>query len=302
MKKISETVVFFGSGPVAAASLKHIKDFINIEFVVTKSSTETEMSSIAPGTPVFTANSKAELDKLLQEEKPTSKLGILVDYGVIVSKEAIEGFPLGILNSHFSLLPELRGADPISFAILTGAKRTGVSLMLLVEAMDEGPLLAQTELEISDTYTTPQLTDELIQLSNQVLEQIVPLYLEGQVSPQPQENVTIGNKTPSYTRKLTKADGIIDWSKPADQIEREIRAFIDWPKSRTTIAGKDVIITKAHVTPSAGTNDKPGDIIVTKEAKTLGIATTDGTLRIKKLKPAGKKEMSAEAFLAGYKI
>lgn len=297
MKKISEPIVFFGSGPVAAASLSHLQKLADIEFVVTKSSTKTEMSEIAKDVPVFTANSKKELDELLRQHVPTSRLGILVDYGVIVSKDIIEIFPLGILNSHFSLLPELRGADPISFAILTGAKRTGVSLMLLVEAMDEGPLLAQAELELSDSITTPKLTDELIELSNKCLEQIVPLYLENQVVPQPQEQVTIGNKKPSYTRKLTKADGVIDWTKSAEQIEREIRSFIDWPKSRTTLAGKDVVILKAKVIPDTG---KPGAL--EQKDKQLTIYCGKDALSILTLKPAGKKEMSVEAFLAGYKV
>ncbi len=297
MKKISEPIVFFGSGPVAAASLSSLQKWADIEFVVTKASTKTEMSHIAGDVPVFTANSKKELDELLSQHVPTSRLGILVDYGVIVSQEIIDAFPLGILNSHFSLLPELRGADPISFAVLTGAKRTGVSLMLLVEAMDEGPLLAQTELELSDSITAPELTDELIELSNKCLEQIVPLYLDNQVVPQPQEQVTIGNKEASYTRKLTKSDGIIDWNKPATQIEREIRGFIDWPKSRTTLGGKDVVILKAQVIPETS---KPGS--VEQRGKQLIIYCGQDALSILILKPAGKKEMPIEAFLAGYSV
>jgi len=297
MKKISEPIVFFGSGPVAAASLSNLLKLANIEFVVTKSSTKTEMSQIAGDIPVFTANSREELDELIEKQKPTSRLGILVDYGVIVSKKIIDTFPLGILNSHFSLLPELRGADPISFAILTGAKRTGVSLMLLVEAMDEGPLLAQTELELSDSITTPELTDELIELSNKCLEQIIPLYLDNQVAPQPQEQVTIGSKEASYTRKLTKSDGIIDWTKPATQIEREIRAYIDWPKSRTNLAGKDVVILRAKVISETG---KPGN--VEQRGKQLIIYCGKDALSLLILKPAGKKEMPVEAFLAGYSV
>lgn len=297
MKKISEPIVFFGSGPVAAGSLSSLQKIADIEFVVTKSSTKAEMSQIASDVPVFTANSRGELNELLEQHPPKSRLGILVDYGVIVSQDIIEAFPLGILNSHFSLLPELRGADPISFAILTGAKRTGVSLMLLVEAMDEGPLLAQTELKLSDSITTPELTDELIELSNKCLEQIIPLYLENQVVPQPQEQVTIGDKKASYTRKLTKADGIIDWTKPAMQIEREIRAYIDWPKSRTTFADKDVVILRAQVIPEAG---KPGSI--EQRGKQLIVYCGKDALSILILKPAGKKEMPVEAFLAGYSV
>ena len=103
--------------------------------------------------------------------------------------------------------------------------------------------------------------------------------------------------TLSYSRKLTKHDGLLDFHKPAAVLEREIRAFIEWPKSRTTIAGKDVVILQARVEP-AGKN-KVGMISKTAN-KEISIATKDGTLIIEALKPAGKQAMPASAFLAGY--
>src|SRR5882672_4684555 len=102
------------------------------------------MRSVVPtNVPVVTASNKTELDSLLGQLHFTSRLGVLIDFGVIVSQKAIDHFDLGIINSHFSILPEWRGADPITFSILSGQEETGVSLMLLVRAMDEGPLLAQ---------------------------------------------------------------------------------------------------------------------------------------------------------------
>lgn len=288
-----QSIVFFGSGSVAAKSLQKLKSDFQIEAIVTKPSTEQEMSLCIPGTTVFTVSNRSELDQLFINHKFTSQVAILIDFGIIVSTTIIKSFNKGILNSHFSILPELRGADPITFAILSGQKTTGVSIMQLVEAMDEGDLLGFEELEINDDETEPTLTDKLIDLSDTLLKKLIPEYLSGTLTPHPQ---SITGREISYSRKLTKQDGILDFSKSAEQLEREIRAFISWPKSRTNIAGKDVIILKARVDKSA--KNIPGAISETDDKK-ISIGTNSGTLVIEELKPAGKTAMSATAFLAG---
>lgn len=298
MKKISETIVFFGSGPVAAQSLELLAKNFEVEAVITKPKPVHHKASFPVldmaeklKLPVLLASNKSELDSLAATKRLTSRLGILVDFGIIVSQQVIDYFPLGIINSHFSILPEWRGADPIVFAILSGQKQTGVSTMLLVEALDEGPLLGYGEYDIPKNATAPELTDNLINLSDALLRHDVPRYLETN-SRAPQ---SITGREVSYSRKLTKQDGIIDWSKPAEQLEREIRGFIDWPKSRTSLAGKEVIITQAHVKTGKG---KPGDIW--KDGKRFGIYTGKDSLEIDRLKPAGKPQMTAQAFIAGY--
>jgi methionyl-tRNA formyltransferase len=251
------------------------------------------------GIKTYTPVGKKALSELFATRPVTSTLGVVIDYGFIINQDVIDYFPLGIVNSHFSLLPQWRGADPITFAILSGQKQTGVSLMLIDSQMDEGPLLAQATYDIADSETTPSLTESLIELSNATLLEIVPRYLDGAAQPAPQLDVSIlADKTPTYSRKLTKEDGILDFNKPAMQLEREIRAYAEWPKSRTTIAGKDAIITKAHV----------GDITAGHaigqayaENRQLIIPTSEGTLVIDSLQPAGKNIMTAEAFLAGHK-
>jgi methionyl-tRNA formyltransferase len=247
----------------------------------------------------FTPSGKAALSELFATNPVVSKVGVVIDYGFIINRDVIDYFPLGIVNSHFSLLPEWRGADPITFSILSGQKQTGISLMLIDEKMDEGPLLAQATYEIERGETTPSLTDSLIELSNYTLEEILPLYVAGQIKPIPQEETTLAiSSTPTYSRKLNKQDSVLDFTKPAEQLEREIRAFIEWPKSRTTLGDIDVIITAAHVTPT--TNLQPGRIEIFPEG-TLSISCTESTLWIDALKPAGKPEMTIQAFLAGYK-
>lgn len=295
MKNIDQPIVFFGSGPVAAESLKLLAKHQRVIAVVTKPATVEQMTAVSGGSTVFTVSTKKELDSLINSGSlGSTALGVLIDFGIIVSSEVINCFRLGIINSHFSVLPELRGADPISFAILSGQKTTGVTLMMIDEGMDTGKILTTKSLHILDSDTTPTLTEKLISLSDTMLREYIPKYLSGEVKPRNQSHP----EKATYSRKLTKEDGTIDWSKPADVIEREIRAFKEWPKSRTTIGDKDVVITKAH-TSSDETIGEPGDIMIFgKEA--IGITTGSGTLWIDELKPASKKEMPAKAFLAGY--
>jgi methionyl-tRNA formyltransferase len=312
MKKTSEPIVFFGSGPVAAESLRLLAQNFDIEAVITKPRPahhkgDVPVLSLAEDLqlPIHTVASKRGLLELIRPKPFKARLGILIDFGIIVPQEVIDHFPLGIVNSHFSILPEWRGADPITFAILSGQEMTGVSLMLLTAGMDEGPLLGHTTLKITDDMTSPRLTELLIKQSKKALDEIIPLYLEGKVKPAAQETVAKSlNRAskPTYSRKLTKEDGVIDWKKPAVELEREIRAFIDWPKSHTVLASKEIIITKAYVVPSSAPKAKPGDITIVKHAGAIAVTTGNGSLWIQRLKPVGKREMSATEFLAGYKL
>ncbi len=290
-------IVFFGSGPVAAKSLGLLADAFTIEAIITKPTTVRMMQAACPKAPLYTVEKKRELDELVSTHHFTSGCGVLIDFGIIVSKHVIDAFKKGIINSHFSLLPEWRGADPITFAILSGQAVTGVSLMLLSEGMDEGDLLAQAPYNIPPGSTTDTLTESLITISDAALTNLLPGYIAGDILPIPQENGSIlGNVSPTYSRKLSKEDSVLDWSKPALQLEREIRAFIVWPKSRTILANREVVITKAAV--SSRTVDVGKVLIADKQ---LFIGCKEGSLQILSLKPAGKPEMSTIAFLAGYR-
>jgi methionyl-tRNA formyltransferase len=296
---MSKTITFFGSGPVAAASLELLARNFEIEAVVTKPQPPHHKQTFPViavaqklGLKLLYTADKQELAQLFESKPVSSQVGVVIDYGIIIPPQVIEYFPLGIVNSHFSLLPRWRGADPISFAILNGDKETGVSLMTIVPALDEGPLLAQKSLQIAHDATTPSLTDELVSLSDELLTEVLPQYMDGQIQPIPQPTEGV-----SYSRKLEKSDSQLDFNKSAVVLEREIRAFTGWPRSRAKLGATDVVITKAHVIEGSG---NPGEIW--RESKTLGIYTSEGILLIDSLIPSGKKEMTAEGFLAGYQL
>lgn len=296
---MSAPVVFFGSGPVAAKSLRLLNEHRQIEAVITKSKASHHRGSVPVletatelKIPVIEVGSKSELDEKLKNSNLQSKLGILIDFGIIVSNNVINYFPLGIINSHFSLLPEWRGADPITFAVLSGQKVTGVSLMLLVEKMDEGPLLAQANLDIDNTITTPILTDKLIHISDMLLKKNIDKYMNGTLITKPQD----AKVKATYSYKLAKENGIVDTSKTAIQIDREIRAYQGWPGSKFTFGNLETTITKAHVLEC---ELRPGEIELSKNSLIIG-CSKDG-ISIDSIKPAGKSEMPIASFIAGYR-
>lgn len=296
-------IVFFGSGPVAAASLEYLASHlpstgVRIEAVITKRNRSrapfapVENVAGAHSLPLLYADKRAEVDTLLAEHNLASTCAILVDYGVIISGKAIDRFERGILNSHFSLLPRWRGADPITFAVLEGDSESGVSLMFINENLDDGLLLNQEVCPLDPRETTSSLTTKLVALSNKMLVRDFPKYLTGELTPYPQPK----NGGDAYrSRQLTKEDGLLDWHKPAVVLERQIRAFDQWPKSYTMLNGLSLTITEAAVVDRSGV---PGTAVV--ENKQLVVHCGEDALSIQKLKPANRGEMDIAGFLAGY--
>lgn len=308
-QKIS--VVFFGAGPVAARSLELLAKNFEIEAVVTKPKLANHRGDVpvlrvaqSLGLPVQTPSNKKELSDLFTTSPFKSQVGVVIDYGIIIAQDVIDYFTHGIVNSHFSLLPQWRGADPITFSLLSGQKQTGVSLMLITAGLDEGPVFGWGVYDIKPTDTNESLTDQLIHLSDALLRDMLPKYLSGEFKPNPQEIIAKTmqfSAEPTYSHKLTKQDGQLDWQKPAEQLEREIRAFSGWPKSYTTFGTIDVVITKAFAEPANTPSAQPGTVTILPESKMFMVACNPGNLCIQKLKPAGKPQMDVASFLNGYK-
>lgn len=292
------SVVFFGTGPVSLQTLEGIHGGLKIEAVITRPDRVIHGRPVAHPVKtwatkhrikVFTADNKAELDEVVSTANFTSEIGLVVDFGIIILPETIARFKHGILNSHFSLLPQWRGPDPITPALLTGARETGVSVMVVTPGLDTGPVVAQRSYNLNGTETITLLTKRLTDLSNRLLIQVVPSFIDGQMIPKPQ----VGE--PSQTRKLSKEDGRIDWTKPAEVLEREIRGFLGWPSSYGQVAGVDAIITAARVIEKSG---QVGQAFQTAD-KQLAVYCGQDALVINSLKPVGKREMTGAQFLAG---
>lgn len=224
-----------------------------------------------------------------------AQAGILVAYGRLVPQAVIDVFPSGIINIHPSLLPSHRGSTPIESVMLEGSAKTGVSIMRLAKAMDSGPLFSQSELPLDGNESKQSLADTLLNLGKDLLLRDLPGILDGSIPGTAQND-----SQATYDSLLTKADGLIDWHKPAERLEREIRAFLGWPGSRTALAGKHIIITQARLGDD-GSSRPPGTVFLT-EHRELAVQTGQNQLIIERLKLAGKTEITAQAFLAGHTI
>lgn len=221
-----------------------------------------------------------------------SKAGILAAFGRIIPEEIIDAFECGIINIHPSLLPKYRGTTPIESAILNGDHKTGVSIMALAKGMDNGDIYAQYELDLDRTESKQELYEKLSNISAENLANILEDILDASLQPIEQDE-----DRATFTRMIEKHDGVIDWNKSATQIEREIRAYLGWPGSKTIIGSHEITVTAAHKADFSGT---AGAYEVIE--KQLIAYCHEGALVIDKLKPAGKSEMESRAFLAGYSI
>lgn len=294
-------IVFFGTGPISVATAEQLHRYFDIEAVITKSDRKKPNNKLQP-TPLagwaeqnklslYKVNNKAALDSVLESNKFESIVGVVVDFGIIISKQVIDSFPKGILNSHFSLLPKYRGADPITAAILNGDKQTGVSIMLIEPTLDTGAILGQETFRLDPNMQIQELEDALTTLGTKMLIELIPPYLEDILELVPQKTEGI-----SYTKMLTKQDGQLDPAKTAEQLSNQIRAFLIWPKSYLVQDGQRFIITKAQPSSDQASYGK-----LSANTKKLHFGCQDGSLEILEIQPAGKSKMNAEAFINGYK-
>jgi methionyl-tRNA formyltransferase len=243
------------------------------------------------GIPVIKPARLADIEDKLRDTQ--AQAGVLVAFGQLVPKSTIDLFPRGIINIHPSLLPKRRGSTPIEGTILDGDRETGVSLMRLAQKMDAGPLYAQEIVPLTGAETKQALTDLLLSSGKDLLIKHLPAILDGSaaVNPQDDDNAT-------YNPQLDKSDSELDTTQPAAQLERQVRAYAGWPRSRIKLGTTEVIVTAAHVMPDV--NGTPGTLWLAD--KQLGVHCSEGTLVIDTLVPPGKREMTAAAFLAGYPL
>lgn len=220
-----------------------------------------------------------------------AEAGVLIAYGKIVPQKLIELFPRGIINVHPSLLPHYRGPTPIETPILNGDPKSGVSIMALAAKMDAGPIYAQATFPIAASDTKFDLYEKAVSLSKKIILATLPSILDGNLQPAQQDETSA-----TFCQLITKEAGRIDWSQSAETIERKIRAFLEWPQSRTRLNDLDVIITAAHVIDRSG---EPGSYQL--DGNQLVVFAGEKAISIDRLKPLGKKEMPIQAFLAGYR-
>ncbi len=225
-------------------------------------------------------------------------LYIVAAFGQILPQTVLDQPRYGTLNIHASLLPKYRGTDPIAEAILQSEQETGVTIMLLDAGIDTGPMLYKKTLPIEADDTTGSLTPKLAQVGAQALLEMLPSWIAGKITPEPQQN-----ELATHTRMLQKEDGEIDWQQAAAVIARKVRAYSPWPSAYTHWRGKLLKILHAQEQEiEAGAEIAVGTARVREYAghKVLDIVTGSGLLTVQQLQLEGKKAMQVDEFLRGY--
>lgn len=213
---------------------------------------------------------------------------VVVAYGLILPKPVLEAPRLGCVNVHASLLPRWRGAAPIQRAIMAGDTETGVTIMAMDEGLDTGAMLLVETVPITPETTGASLHDALSGLGARLIVPALAGLADGSITPvpQPPDGVT-------YAAKLTRTDGRLDWTRPAAELERLVRALAPWPGAWFEQGGDRFKVSRARVETATGT---PGTILDDR----LTVACGNDSLRIERLQRQGKAEMDADALLRGY--
>jgi methionyl-tRNA formyltransferase len=216
---------------------------------------------------------------------------VIVAYGLILPKPVLAAPRLGCLNVHASLLPRWRGAAPIQRAILAGDTLTGVTIMQMDEGLDTGPMLLAETLPIGPQATAHALHDQLAALGARLVLDALDGVAAGRLAPTPQPA-----QGATYAKKLRREEGLLDWRRPAVELERAVRAFDPWPGAFFAHQGERIKLVAAELV--AAPSGAPGTVLDAH----LAIACGAGALRPLRLQRAGRAPREVDAFLRGYPI
>lgn len=220
---------------------------------------------------------------------------VVVSYGRILPPGMLTLAPLGCLNVHPSLLPRHRGPSPTAEAILQGETVTGVSIMLLDEGTDTGPVVAQEQVEIAPDDTAGALTARLFELGGELMARTLPEWAAGRIDALPQDETLA-----TYSRKLEKSDGEMDFARTAEQLHNQVRAMDPWPGAYTTFKGATLKVLRSSALSASAESAPPGTVVALHGVPApVGVVTGDGVLALFDLQLEGRRPNDAESFLRG---
>jgi len=222
-------------------------------------------------------------------------IGVVAAYGKILTDAVLATPRLGLINVHASLLPRYRGAAPIARAIIAGERETGVTIMRVVKALDAGPMLAEARRPIGPDETSEDVERELARIGASLLVSTLDRMAAGDAVETPQDD-----SRSTYAPRLTKEEGLIDWSRSARDVHNLVRGLHPWPHGYTFLKGQRLIVHRtSHV---AGRGLGPPGAIVEASGDELLVATGDGGILLLSLQTEGKRPMSAREFLSGHHL
>jgi methionyl-tRNA formyltransferase len=296
-------MVFMGTPEFAVPSLRALAGVGQVVGVVTQpdrpagrgqklSAPPVKQFALAAGLPVIQPLRLREPAAVAQLAAWRPDLIVVAAFGQIL-KPAVLGLPRhGCLNVHASLLPRWRGAAPIAAALLAGDSETGVTLMQMDPGLDTGPMLARRSEAIRPDDTTPALTARLAELGAALLADCLPAYLRGELRPEPQDPAKA-----TYAPQLRKDDGRLDFTLPAPDLARRVRALLPWPATFALWQGQPFKILRAAPLEAGAGNAGPGTIFLTDQGP--AVACGQGALLLHEVQPAGRAPMPAADFARG---
>jgi methionyl-tRNA formyltransferase len=293
-------VVFMGSPDFSLPTLRALADTYNVVGVVTQPDRASgrgrelkpppvKLLAQELNIPVIQPEKLRQPDAMEQLRLWNPDLIVVAAFGQILKKDVLYLPRFGCINVHASLLPRWRGAAPINAAILHGDEETGVTIMKMDVGLDTGPILAPRSIPLTREETAGSVFEKLSRLGADLLIETLPEYLSGKLQPvpQPEEGMT-------YAPMLKKEEGQLDFTRPANELERRVRAFNPWPGAFMNFDGTFLKIHRTHV---AEAEAEAGTRLVYEDQPAVG--TGGGLLILDEVQPAGKKSMSGKSFLAG---
>ncbi len=301
-------VIFFGTPELAVPSLKSLIQNFEVVAVVTQTDKISGRGQQVVFPPVKQEAVKHGI-KVLQYEKIRTQgveelrslrpdIMVSCAYGQLFSQEIIDIAPYGIFNIHVSLLPAYRGTSPIQAAIKNGEPETGVTILKTAIGMDDGPIVLQDKIRIDEDDNTATVSDKLAVLGAQAIVKALKLVESGKVTYTEQDD-----SKATFTKKITKEDGNINFRLSSKEIINSIRAYNPWPVAFTTLAGKLLKIYSAcEVQLDSNLKHKPGEVVYADSKNGLIVKVGDGYLSLTSIQPENSRVMPAKDYLNGKKI
>ena len=301
-------IVFFGTPAFAVPSLERLLDSSHtIVGVVTQpdrprgrgqrvSDSPVKALALARALPVVQPGRLRDPAFLATLKGWQPDLGVVVAYGRLIPEEVLELPPHGLINVHASLLPKYRGAAPVHRAVIDGERETGVTIMRLEKVLDAGPMLASRKRPIGPDETSDVIERDLAQLGAELLVEVVHQLAASTQKEELQDMMAV-----TYAPRITKEEGLIDWTLPASYIHNRVRGLYPWPHAYTYLNGTRMIVLRTHVeeTPS----DAPPGTAVAVSRDTLHVATGhEGRIAIDRVQLEGGRPLDIREFLAGHRI
>ncbi|HVN15527.1 MAG TPA: methionyl-tRNA formyltransferase [Anaerolineales bacterium] len=297
---MSIKIVFMGSPDFSLSTLRALANAYEVIGVVTQpdrasgrgralKAPPVKTLALELGLPVIQPNKLREPEAMNQLRLWSPDLIVVAAFGQILKPEVLDLPRYGCINVHASLLPRWRGAAPINAAVLAGDEETGVTIMKMDVGLDTGPMLTQRTLRIAPDDTAGSLFDKLSTLGADLLIETLPGYLSGEIVPRAQSD-----EGATYAPMLKKEEGLLDFTRPAEELERRARAFNPWPGAYFEWRGGLLKVHRAHAETG---NASVGKRLIYEGQPAVGAGS--GILVLDEVQPAGKKSMSGKSFLAG---